>query len=70
MTEILQTELQKNPGIYSLYILNNNQPAKTFWKQAFKKAGYEETPLEPEGSFDFELGKTYGFQKVTEEATK
>lgn len=54
--------IEANEGIYCLFILNNNIPARHFWPEVFAKHGYSQFELIDVGAGD-EHCRQYGFKK-------
>lgn len=66
MTSTATRFIKAHPGIYCLFILNNNQIAKHFWFSIFTKLGYVPCPLSDVGAGD-EHCTQYGFQPIASE---
>ena len=58
MSEVMSDYLTRprHKGVYSLLVLEGNRYAAGFWRRFFRKEGYVETTLWPEGVGDREAG--------------
>ena len=63
MSRVIEEHANKHKEAYSLYILDDNETAKRFWYDTFKRNGYKEMQLTEAGE---EKGyKLYGFKPET-----
>lgn len=61
MTACMADYMTRHRGVYSLLVLKNNENAREFWKNFFKKQGYRPVELDPSIVTDNDV-ELYGFE--------